>query len=61
MKRFMWWRHIDPKGLARAKQADAEADERLRESKANARWARSALDHNGFAEALVHIIQGGAS
>ena len=43
------------------KAADAEADEHLREAKVNARWARTMLDRDGFADALTHIIQGGAS
>lgn len=61
MKRFLWWVRADPEALERAKRADVEATQRLRESKVNAKWARAAIDRDGFAEALVHIMQGGAS
>ena len=61
MKRFMWWLRADTEALERAKRADAEATENLRKSKINARWVRTQLDRDGFAEQLVHIIQGGAS
>lgn len=61
MKRFLWWRDVDPDGLARAIRADAEADESLRRAQESAQWARSALAHNGFADALMTIMRGEAS
>lgn len=59
MRRVLWWLRPNTDGLEQAKRADAVADERLRQAKADGLWARRALDRNGFAEALVHIIQGG--
>jgi hypothetical protein len=59
VKFFLWWLHDSKGGLEQAKRDEAEADKQLREAKENSLWARHALDRNGFADALVHIIQGG--
>lgn len=59
MRKVFWWLRHDTDGLEQAKRDDAVADEFLRQAKADGLWARRALDRNGFAEALVHIIQGG--
>lgn len=58
MRLFRWWLR-GTEGIEQAKRADEEADMRLRETRSNARWARTMLNRDGFAEALTHIIQGG--
>lgn len=58
MKFFRWWLR-DTAGIEQAKRADEEADKRLNETRMNARWARTMINRDGFAEALTHIIEGG--
>lgn len=56
---FRWWRYIDPEGLARAKQADADADRSLSEAKASSRWAARTLDVNNLTERFYRDLRHG--
>ena len=57
----MWWLRVDPADLESAKQAEVEADKIQQAARADGRWARAALDRDGFADALTLIMRGGAS
>lgn len=64
-----WFRSFfrgDPEALERAKQADVDAgrrleaaEARLEKAQATSRWAKGALQSDGFADALVSIMRGG--